>query len=83
MIVRDVYIPGVTIWKIKGKLNKFVVRKDNCIYYLKEGAWKAVHVTEQYLQSIPFYRYSSYSNKSFEPYKEAIYDFIIGTWGPS
>ena len=77
MIINDTYIPGVTIWKLKGKDDKFLVRKDSSFYYIRDGQWRQHQATQEFIDKLPIYRYSSYSNKSFQPHKKKIFDFIL------
>lgn len=75
MIVRGRNFTGVVICKIKGKDSKFFIKKENSIYYFN-SEWKKVTPNAEQLKSINYYRFSSYSNKSFLPFKERFLDFI-------
>ena len=77
MFIGDTLIPGVSIWKIAGKKDKFLVKKGNTVFYIRDGAWREFTGTAEQLGSVAMYRFSSYANKNFQKYKEDIFNFIL------
>ena len=80
MIVYGKPFVNVHICKVKNKENKFFVKRGNELYYLKKGKWRRVVATSSQLRSIDFYRFSSYKNKKFLPFKNIFFDFISNTF---
>ena len=81
MFVRGKNFSGVVICKARGKDSKFFIKKENSIYYYN-SEWKKVTPSKDQLKSIDYYRFSSYFNKSFVPFKERFLDFIESSFTP-
>ena len=81
MMVRGSRFTGVIICKARGRDSKFFIKKEKTLYYYNSG-WKKVTPNKDQLKSINYYRFSSYSNKSFLPFKEKFFDFIEASFIP-
>ncbi len=80
MFINNILYPGITIYKKRCK-DKFFIRHklqdgSSRLYYYKDNKWKYINCGDEYLKSLPFYRFGTINRKCFANRKELFFSFI-------